>query len=215
MQNINRALEINTENRHYIGDDVSALAQVQAPNVDLGLWRRPFQTAIAEEVSSLSAGSLNDRKRRIPIEHFDQRIAETLQLHGLNQGQYVNLRQDLSYLSRVFASIVGTSELVFRLFTTGEDDCRRFHLDRLKMRLMCTYQGPGTQWLSEAQLDRVAQHTGQANEDIIRFGNPQRFEPFWVGIMRGDPTNQGVGLVHRSPPVVDTGEIRVVFCLDA
>jgi hypothetical protein len=35
-----------------------------------------------------------------------------------------------------------------------------------------------------------------------------------VGIMRGDPANQGQGLVHRSPPVSGSGQTRVLFCVD-
>jgi hypothetical protein len=34
--------------------------------------------------------------------------------------------------------------------------------------------------------------------------------------MKGEvfPGNQGMGLVHRSPPIAGTGETRVLFCLD-
>jgi hypothetical protein len=57
---------------------------------------------------------------------------------------------------------------------------------------------------------------GAPNEHIIRFGEPSRFEPFWVGILKGDafPGNAGRGLVHRSPQIAGSGRTRVLFCLD-
>jgi hypothetical protein len=70
--------------------------------------------------------------------------------------------------------------------------------------------------LTNEQVDRLAQGTGAPNEEIIRFGEPSRFEPFWVGILKGDayPGNAGYGLVHRSPPITGSGLTRVLFCLD-
>ncbi|MEW8312966.1 MAG: DUF1826 domain-containing protein [Candidatus Thiodiazotropha taylori] len=43
------------------------------------------------------------------------------------------------------------------------------------------------------------------------------FEPFWVGIMKGNayPGNAGQGLVHRSPQISGSGKTRVLFCLDS
>ena len=106
--------------------------------------------------------------------------------------------------------------MTLRLKTTESDDCRRFHVDRTRLRLLCTYQGPGTEWLTDAQVDRAAQRSGAPNEDIVRFGHPSCFRPFWVGVMKGDAysNNAGRGLVHRSPPIAGSGQARVLFCLD-
>ena len=69
--------------------------------------------------------------------------------------------------------------------------------------------------LTNEQVDRVAQSRCAPNEKIIRFGEPCRLDSFWVAIMKGDPGNSGQGLVHRSPPVEGTGQIRTLFCLDS
>jgi hypothetical protein len=100
--------------------------------------------------------------------------------------------------------------------TTDDDDCRRYHVDRTHLRLLCTYRGPGTEWLTNDQVERLAQASGAPNEEIIRFGEPSQFEPFWVGILKGDafPGNARHGLVHRSPPIKGSGQTRVLFCLD-
>lgn len=75
-------------------------------------------------------------------------------------------------------------------------------------------QAHGNGRLSAPQVDRGAQHLYAPNEEIVRFGTPEQFQQFWVGIMQGDPKNRGTGLVHRSPPVAGSGITRVVFCLD-
>ncbi len=61
-----------------------------------------------------------------------------------------------------------------------------------------------------------AGHTEAQVGDIIRFGEPSEIAPFWVGILKGSkyPGSAGQGLVHRSPPIAESGQTRVVFCLD-
>lgn len=127
-----------------------------------------------------------------------------------------NWRKDLRQVAELFFSVSQGRDLTMRLETTEEDGCPRFHVDRTHLRLLCTYRGPGTQWLADAQVDRAAQSSGATNDDIIRFGEPAQFEPYWVGILKGDayPGNAGGGLVHRSPPIAASGQTRVLFCLD-
>ena len=123
---------------------------------------------------------------------------------------------DLRRLADLFFSVGETRAVTMRLVTTDEDGCRRFHADSTSLRLLCTYRGPGTEWLTDEQVDRSAQRAGAANDDIVRFGEPSAFAPFWVGILKGTayPGNAGRGLVHRSPPIAGSGQTRVLFCLD-
>jgi hypothetical protein len=102
-------------------------------------------------------------------------------------------------------------------YNLADDGCRRFHVDHTRLRLLCTYRGPGTEWLAHDQVDRQALAAHQPNDAILRHGQPRHLEPFWVGVLKGErfPGNAGRGLVHRSPPVADTGTTRVLVCLDA
>lgn len=128
-------------------------------------------------------------------------------------------------VAKQFFSLSGNSQVKFRLLTTDDDDCRRFHVDFRQLRLLCTYQGPGTEWLTNDQVDRDALDRGEPNESIIKFGTPLHLKPFWVGLMKDERhidnhlqnslRNTGNGLVHCSPPMGDQYQIRVVFCLDA
>ncbi len=198
------------------GHQPDVLQQILDPNVNLSLWQRPPQTAITRELSLLQASHLPDVRCPTSLEAFDDDVLTLLQQQGLDPRLLENWRVDMRRLAEIYFSVSGNRDVTLRLVTTEEDDCRRFHVDRTNLRLLCTYRGPGTEWLTDEQVDRLAQRTGAPNEDIIRFGEPSQFEPFWVGVMKGDayPGNADHGLVHRSPPIAGSGRTRVLFCLD-
>jgi len=199
---------------HVMGEQPDVLLSITDPRVNLSLWQRPQDPDIVNEVQALRATQLRDVRRSTSLQSFDDDFRVLLQKQGVDPRDFTFLHADLHRLVSLFAKIAPGPEFRFRLFTTDRDDCRRFHLDRTSLRLMCTYRGPGTEWLTDAQVDRVALTKSAPNESIIRFGEPSHFEPFWVGILRGDSKNAGQGLVHRSPPVSGSGEIRLLFCLD-
>lgn len=199
---------------HRVGDSADVLLEIQDPRVNLSLWRRSLQTPIEQELRSLAATDLPDVRHGTSPETFSEDLVQLFYQLDLNPMGFKNLRSDLCQLMGLFASFSGSPPRRFRLATTDENDCRRFHLDRTPLRLICTYQGPGTEWLAEDQVDRAAYERGAPNEEIMRHGEPCQFATFWVGIMKGDPAKTGVGLIHRSPVIEGSGQIRVVFCLD-
>lgn len=202
---------------HVAGQQADVLSRILEPDVNLSLWQRPPQSAISAELSLLRAVHLPDVRCRTSRLSFDDDVSALLREQGLDPLAFPHWRRDLCRLATAFFGLSGERNVVLRLETTAEDGCRRFHVDRTRLRLLCTYRGPGTEWLTDAQVDRVAQATGAPNDEIVRFGEPARFEPFWVGVMKGEiyPGNAGRGLVHRSPPVAGSGQVRVLACLDS
>ena len=91
-----------------------------------------------------------------------------------------------------------------------------FSVDHVVCRMICTYLGPGTEWLPEAQVNRNAfdQPSGSAdkcnNETSI-----QRLGEGSVALLKGErwPGNEGRGLVHRSP-AASADQPRLVVTLD-
>jgi len=201
---------------HVIGDSPDVLCQVREPGLNLCLWQRPSDAAIIREVSSLRASDLPDVRCPTSLDSFDDDVSTLLREGGLDPMAFPHWRADMRLLADLYFGASENRDVTLRLVTTDEDDCRRLHVDRTQLRLLCTYRGPGTEWLPDEQVDRVAQTTGAPNDDIIRFGEPCEFQAFWAGILKGDayPGNAGHGLVHRSPPIEGTGKTRVLFCLD-
>ena len=164
----------------------------------------------------MHAADLPDVRRSTCAAAFDEDVGALLRESGFEPPALRKWLVDMRLLADLFFALNGGRDATLRLKTTAEDGCRRFHVDRTHLRLLCTYRGPGTEWLANDQVDREAQTSGAPNEGILRFGEPSRFEPFWVGILKGDayPGNAGRGLVHRSPPISGSGQTRVLFCLD-
>ena len=201
---------------HVVGDQPDVLRRILEPGVNLSLWQRPAPVQIAAELARLDAADLPDLRCPTSPDSFDHDVSALLRQRNLDPSRFDHWRRDLARLATLFFAVGSGLGVTLRLETTGDDGCRRFHVDRTRLRLLCTYRGPGTEWLSDAQVDRVAQAGGAPNDGMVRFGPPSRFEPFWVGILKGDayPGNAGHGLVHRSPAIAGTGQTRVLFCLD-
>ena len=96
----------------------------------------------------------------------------------------------------------------------------RFHVDRVGVRMLVTYTGPGTQWLPHEHVDR--RWLGSAGQDrpdeengLMKSGaEVQQVNPFDVVLLKGEawPGAERFGAVHRSPDPL--GEPRVLLRVD-
>ena len=113
------------------------------------------------------------------------------------------LINDISALADMFSDVMDARWLRLRLDVVDGNACRRFHVDRITARLICTYRGTGTQYGV----------TTDANEDPQTIHTVPTGSPF---VMRGTlwPVTPDLGLLHRSPPIEGTGETRLVLVLD-
>jgi hypothetical protein len=109
-----------------------------------------------------------------------------------------------------FSQISGAAAVSLRVSHSRRPTCPRFHVDAVRMRLIATLLGPGTEWLRPE--DVVLSPDGRISQspapDSVR-----QMTPGSVGIFRGANFDAapGCGVVHRSPPDrVD----RVVMTLD-
>jgi hypothetical protein len=99
--------------------------------------------------------------------------------------------------------------------------CPRFHTDNIGCRLITTYQGGGTEWLNNVDIDRSklgAGNMGLPDTESGLFPNTDCIQQVNVGdvvLLKGDGWigNEGLGAVHRSP-AVPAGEKRVVVTMD-
>ena len=132
------------------------------------------------------------------------------------------LEADIGYLARQFGAVLGRRHVQASLEIQRTDGCRKIHADTVTVRLLCTYAGPGTDWLPDADL--VREHlvpgtldTETANRLVIREGGAlRRCEPGEVLLLKGHtfPGNAGRGAAHRSPPIEASGVSRLVLKLD-
>ena len=74
-------------------------------------------------------------------------------------------------------------KLQLEIVTT--DMCRLFHADYYRQRLLCTYLGPGTEWLDHSNVNRHALGKGRNNNIVKDETAINRANTFDVLILKG------------------------------
>ena len=215
--------------------------------VDLGVRsRRPRPAGCVVKLHSLEALSgIHERdtamvigERRLPAPlapwlaawaphapHVDTKVdvGEDLSpvLLGLPPGPMRDwFHTDLQELVVSFGRVAGVRRFRLVAGPVRNDSCRRFHVDHLRLRLITTYLGPGTEWVDQGNVDFTAlDHPESCDCDnppsLVRDeGKIQRATAGDVLLMKGDLYSNDVrGQVHRSPPIDGTGVVRHVVVL--
>jgi hypothetical protein len=113
-----------------------------------------------------------------------------------------HLIEDIAELSQLFCDLMAAPYVRRRLGPITSNACRKFHIDAITVRLVCTYRGTGTQY--------GISHDGAEPKYILTVptGTPILLRgTLWQEKPRS-------GLLHRSPPIEGSGETRVVLVLD-
>ena len=98
--------------------------------------------------------------------------------------------------------------------TLDKPMCPRWHVDKVPVRLITSYAGPGSEWLEEQYSPR--EHLGgPAVDPYSDQGAAQVMACGEVALMKGErwQGNEGRGLVHRSP-ALSAGQRRLILTLD-
>jgi hypothetical protein len=107
------------------------------------------------------------------------------------------LATDIAALAARFAALVGSGTARLSCERILGDACRKWHVDYIDLRLVCTYWGPGTDWRDP------------------RTGAEHRIGPQQPALFKGRLYGDDAPLVeHRSPPIAGTGQQRLVLVID-
>lgn len=122
------------------------------------------------------------------------------------------LRADIRLLAASFTALTGQDRLRIRLEALRGRGCHRWHADAVGLRLLCTYAGPGTEWLDLPGGAALARRLDPAHLMM----QPDSLATGDVAVLKGEawPGNAGNGCIHRSPPNPDDAPLRLVLCLD-
>lgn len=133
------------------------------------------------------------------------------------------LVDDVAGLAELYGDLLGCDAVGLRLEIIERAMCPRFHVDHVGIRMLCTYRGPGTEWLDDEAADRNflgARGSGlpDATSGLIR--DPRGVHavpPFAVALLKGDlwRGNAGRGIIHRSSAVPVGQAPRVLVAIDA
>ena len=121
------------------------------------------------------------------------------------------LREDMSLLTEILCELLDCPEVGLRCTQVEHAMCPRLHVDRVPLRLLCTYEGPGTEWLEDQGVAR----NDLSNPDIAK-GACQRAATGDVVLLKGAlwQDNEGFGAIHRSPALDPDEGRRTLVTMD-
>lgn len=130
---------------------------------------------------------------------------------------------DIHELSVLYHDLLGCPAVGLRLEVLRNAMCPRFHVDHTGIRLVCTYLGPGTEWVDDTQIDRSKLGRGANGQPDTKSGlftnevSVETASPFDVVLLKGTlwQGNAMQGAIHRSPNVLSTASPRVLLVMDA
>lgn len=197
-----------------IGADMAVLDEIRSGAVNLAIWEREnrWSQAARELLLAPSPIRMDLKAPNVPL------VADVLSAHGV--GEVMPLAEDVVFLASIFGRTAGTRHPRVRLERVDDDGCALFHADSLRIRLLCTYAGAGTEWLEEDNVNRDqlglrGRTLDQANAEIVRDGAAiRRISTGAVAIFTGRAHEAVPPLVHRSAPVSAARESRIRLCID-
>lgn len=192
---------------------------ILSPGVDLWIWQRRVHPPLSAYAETLAAGTPFSGRIRTAVDDRQSAVATLLDHIGApSHPAREVLAQDIGSVVHLFAGLAGQTAAVVRLESDPAALCPLMHVDNVALRLVCTYSGPGTQWLARGDADRSqlglrGRSIEAANAAIVR-GPIRQLRPGHVAILKGGGPDgpPGAGVVHRSPPA-DAGR-RLFLAVD-
>ena len=163
---------------------------------------------IEQAIDMLAVDSLPNFRIEGPVALVAEWLSTLSRTPGLLPAQ-AWIVADVAAQARRFADVTGTTHLGLKLEVVRDNACRKLHHDYVAHRLVCTYRGPGTQWLAR---DHEA-HLGDERE-VVPDHWLTAIPRFATGIFAGVLLPGARPILHRSPPIVGTGEIRLVLTIN-
>jgi len=201
--------------RHLVGREPEVLEQIRDGSLSVVIWERRLPRG------------LRDALRRWLVQEpprFEGFAGDAAWVDAALQGLVSSpartfLAQDLQSLVQRFRLLTGTGSVKISFGAVTGDQCRKFHADYQRLRLITTYLGPGTEWLPEHAVRRDALFEPPAcpvtaNQLIVREpGQVRRANAGDVLLLRGHDgvTGAALGAVHRSPPIEALAKMRVLL----
>lgn len=206
-----RARARTIDGRARIGSQPEILDEIARPELDLVCWERRLPALVDARLDAWAARGPAEFDRVLPADDLDLWPA-TEGLDELLRGWLVT---DLSALVGRFAVLSSAPRIRVFFGAVRTDRCRKFHVDYLRLRMISTYRGLGTEWLPESGVDRLAMEAPPecavtANRAIVRSESSiRRASAGDVLLLKG--AGEGRGAVHRSPPIEAQSQLRVVL----
>ncbi|MET0270108.1 MAG: DUF1826 domain-containing protein, partial [Sphingomonas sp.] len=187
------------------GEDADALEAILSPDVNLAIWARdraPTLPTFGERdaagdvtLTTDAAGAVGPVRAALLAADYPEAVARMLAL-------------DIAALAARLGDLLGRARVSIRLEVIETDACKRFHADYVGVRMICTYAGRGTQWLTQDDAARLADGAPIDALDVHDISTGH------VALLKGRLRAPHRPIFHRSPPIAGTGRRRLVLVID-
>lgn len=186
-----------------IVDDPASLGTFLQPAVAAAVWQRQTPSAVQSWLDQRDPQTLPQGRIVLPTKAIFDAVGHLFDIAGMPEGPERNwLHLDIVALADLVADLLQVKYIRLHLQPVTTNACRKFHIDAITARLVCTYRGRGTQYgISSGGHDPAHIFTVPTGAPILLRGT------LW-------PPETKSGLLHRSPPIEGTNETRLVLVLD-
>lgn len=201
--------------------DAMELLSIFEPSQQIAIVTRPNKASISSYLQQVSQQlSVGYRLTIKQTEATPTQLDRQLRLPDAAGKE--ELLADISLLVNLYADLMDCPSVGIRLEVLKHAMCPKFHIDRTGIRLLCTYLGPGTEWLEEGFSNRNAFASAHPTEDafnqslILHSQGIRQAPEQALVLLKGSlwQGNQYGGAIHRSPQIAETST-RAVLALDA
>ncbi|MCG8558203.1 MAG: DUF1826 domain-containing protein [Hyphomicrobiales bacterium] len=186
-----------------VADAPEGLSAIQRPGCAAAIWRRYPLPGFQSWIDALEPERLPKARVVLRPENVRDAAFQICDASGTPDcAERAKLIDDTAALADIFAGLMRAPYLRLRFDVVTTNACRKFHIDAVTARLVCTYRGTGTQYgISTDGAEPRRVFTVPTGAPILLRGR------LW-------PERPNSGLLHRSPPIEGTGETRLVLVLD-
>lgn len=184
-------------------DDLDGVSAIRNPGCAAAIWQREAWAPLRAWLENLAPDQLPRARLFLRPNRVAEVVAQICDQCGTPPGaERRALIDDIATLATHFAAMMDAPYLRVRLDVVTTNACRKFHIDAVTARLVCTYRGQTTQF-GEAD---------QGHDPAAILSTPACCPV----VLRGTkwPDDEPTRLRHRSPPIEGTGETRLVLVLD-
>ncbi len=199
------------ENLTLTTETKNGLVNITEPMFSLVIWERKLPQSLQSWLSiqkpdALPSGRVLTERENIrkAIEIFFSKNKTEENKNELNW-----LANDIELLAQKYADITNSNKIDIRLDVIQNDACWKFHLDRVNYRLVTTYVGEGTQYVTPENGNEALEKQTDYNGPIKTIKEQD------VAIFKGSRNETGTGIVHRSPPIKEKQATRLLLCINA
>jgi len=186
-----------------VADTPEGLSAIHRQGCAAAIWRRHPLTSFQSWIDALEPEQLPRARVILRPEDVREATRKICDSCGMPEtSERKRLIDDTAALADIFAELMRAKYLRLRFDVVTTNACRKFHIDAVTARLVCTYRGTGTQYgISTDGAEPRHIFTVPTGAPILLRGT------LW-------PQRPSSGLLHRSPPIEGTGETRAVLVLD-